>query len=300
MLVLYCPPTTLPENQPTTNCPNRSCSILSTQAKTPHCVERRDHSIARRRPIIMRQANLMLHTGSKTVSRGQLATVSTPSATPSWHPIAHHDFLDGVASTLARAGMHIVHESHGLSTDRNRYFGLLQITNGSNPDDFSVVLGLRNSHDKKFPLGLVVGASVMVCDNLSFSGEIRIARKHTLHVQRDLPHLIERAIGKLGTLRHTQERRFTTYKQHEMTDHQAHDLVICALDARVIPVTKIPDVLNEWRTSRHPEFSERNVWRLFNAFTETLKGSLDALPTRTTALHGILDSACGLQFSSKA
>ena len=247
--------------------------------------------------VIMHQANLFLHTGSKTVTRDQLATVATPPPTPTWFPIPHRQFLDGVATTLSRAGMHIVHEAHGLSADRNRYFGLLQIANGSNPDDFAVVLGLRNSHDKKFPLGLVVGASVMVCDNLSFSGEIRIARKHTVHVSRDLPHLIEKAIGQLGDLRHTQERRFSTYKQHKMTDHQAHDLVIQSLDARVIPVTKIPDVLNEWRKPRHAEFGERNVWRLFNAFTETLKGSLDSLPTRTTVLHGILDSACGLHLS---
>jgi hypothetical protein len=95
------------------------------------------------------------------------------------------------------------------------------------------------------------------------------------------------------------QSRFSTYKQRELSDHQVHDLVIHALDARVIPVTKIHDVLNEWRTPRHPEFAERNIWRLFNAFTETLKGGLDALPTRTTALHGILDSACGLQFGSK-
>ena len=250
--------------------------------------------------VTMHQANLFLHTGSKTVTRDQLASVATPAHTESWFPIPHHQFLDGVQSTLSRAGLSVVNESHGLTADGNRYFGLLQLVNGENAEDFGLVIGLRNSHDKRFPAGIVVGASIFVCDNLSFSGEIRLARKHTIHVERDLPHLIERAIGQLGTLRHTQERRFSTYKQHEMTDLQAHDLVIHALDARVIPVTKIPDVLSEWRKPRHVEFSERNVWRLFNAFTETLKGSLDALPTRTTALHGILDSACGLQFSSKA
>jgi hypothetical protein len=33
------------------------------------------------------------------------------------------------------------------------------------------VLGLRNSHDKRFPAGLVGGSAVFVCDNLAFSGE---------------------------------------------------------------------------------------------------------------------------------
>jgi len=36
---------------------------------------------------------------------------------------------------------------------------------------------------------------------------------------------------------------------------------------------------------------------LFNAFTEALKGNLDALPRRTQALHGLLDAACGLAAS---
>ena len=77
--------------------------------------------------------------------------------------------------------------------------------------------------------------------------------------------------------------------------NQAHDLVIQALDAQVIPATKIPHVLNEWRDPRHPEFRQgKTAWRWFNAVTEVLKGSLDRLPRRTQALHGLLDAHCGL------
>ena len=43
--------------------------------------------------------------------------------------------------------------------------------------------------------GLAVGAAVFVCDNLSFSGEVRLARKHTAHFERDLPQLVGRTIG---------------------------------------------------------------------------------------------------------
>ena len=33
---------------------------------------------------------------------------------------------------------------------------------------------------------------------------------------------------------------------------------------------------------------------MFNAFTEVLKGNLNALPKRTEALHGLMDGECGI------
>lgn len=241
----------------------------------------------------MNKLNLILHTGAKAVERGQLALVKTPARTSTWVPIAHDRLLNGVIESLESNHLTIINESHGVTTDGARYFGLLQVANGQNADDFGMVIGVRNSHDKKFPAGLVVGASVFVCDNLSFSGEIKLARKHTVHVQRDLPQLIGRAMGQLGTQRSKQEARFAGYKATEFSDAQAHDLIIRAVDARVLPVTKLPDVLREWREPRHQEFRQgKTAWRLFNAFSEVAKGNLDFLPRRTQALHGLMDIAC--------
>jgi hypothetical protein len=137
---------------------------------------------------------------------------------------------------------------------------------------------------------------VFVCDNLSFSGEVKIARKHTAYVERDLPQLIERAVGKLGDLRRSQDQRFLSYRKTELSASAANDLFIRALDANVIPVTKLPAVIKEWRHPRHPEFAKegRTAWVFWNAITEVLKGNLDLLPKRTQALHGLLDNACGL------
>jgi hypothetical protein len=241
------------------------------------------------------KSNLVLHTDARTATREQVALVPTPSRTASWVPIPHARLLDGVQGCLERAGMAVVSEAHGLTSEGSRYFGLLQVANNDTEGDFGLVVGLRNSHDKSFPAGLVVGASVFVCDNLSFSGEVKLARKHTAHVERDLPQLIERAVGRLGDLRRSQDQRFSIYRQHELSDGQAHDLIIRGLDGGVVPVTRLPLVLREWREPRHLEFREgRTAWRLFNAFTEGLKGNLEALPRRTQALHGLLDAACGL------
>jgi len=238
---------------------------------------------------------LILHCGASQVERSQLDSVATPQATETWFPIPHHSLLGQVENKLRNAGLKIVNEAHALTHDGNRYFGLLQV-NDEQRRDFALVLGIRNSHDQRFPAGLVVGASIFCCDNLSFSGEIRIDRKHTRFINRDLPQLVEVAIGRLADQRHKQEVRFLTYQRTELTDGEAHDLVIQALDAQVLPVTKIPDVLNEWREPRHQEFREggKTAWRLFNSFTEIGKGALERLPRRTQALHGILDTHVGL------
>src|SRR4051812_43461777 len=125
----------------------------------------------------MRTANLMLHAGARAAAREQVAATATPARTRTWVPIPHRRLLDGVQSCLELAGLRVLSEAHGLTRDGVRYFGLLQVANGQEDQDFGLVVGLRNSHDQTFPAGLVVGASVFVCDNLSFSGEVKLARK---------------------------------------------------------------------------------------------------------------------------
>ena len=262
--------------------------------KEQHKKSKTKHPNPERIPAM--STNLLLHCGSRHVDRERLALVPTPPATKTWFPISHARLLAGVTETLGQAGLSVVSEAHGLARNGARYFGLLEVRNGHNADDFALVVGLRNSSDQSFPAALAIGSQVLVCDNLSFFGEVKLTRKHTRYIERDLPSLIERAVGQLGELRRSQEQRFAAYKGHELADSQAHDLIIRALDSRVIGPTKVPDVLREWRTPKHPEFRTegRTAWRLFNAFTEELKGNLEFLPKRTLALHGLLDMAVGL------
>ncbi len=243
----------------------------------------------------MKALNLMLHCGSEAVKREELRSVITPKPTHSWCPIPHHRLLDGVQGMLEFAGLSVVQEAHGLGHGGNRYFGLLQVANGEQAEDYDIVVGVRNSHDKTFPAAVCLGAGVFVCDNLSFSGEVKLARKHTRYINRDLPQLINRAVGLLGDHRRHQETRIAAYKEYEIdTEREAHDIIINALDAGVVPASKVPGVLQEWRSPTHDEFKERTVWSLFNSFTEVLKGNARVGLYRTQALHGLMDNVCNL------
>ena len=240
---------------------------------------------------------LMLHTGGNEVDWNTIEMCPTPEATSTWTPIPHAELINGVKDTLERGGLNVINEQHVLTKDGARYFGLMQLVNGENSSEYGTLLGIRNSHDKSFTAGLTVGAGVFVCDNLSFSGDIVIARKHTRFIRRDLSRLIQTAVGKIGDARRTQDERFGAYKTKSLTDTQAHDLTIQAMDVQAIGSTSIPKIIQEWREPTHPEFAEdgKTLWRYFNACTEALKRiQPDRLPHRTIALHGLLDGFAGL------
>jgi hypothetical protein len=243
-----------------------------------------------------RHPNLILHCGAAAVALDQVARVNTPRPTATWHPIPHHQLIETVQRTLAATNLKIGSQAHSLTHDGSRYFGIIEIIqHRKSSEDYCWVLGLRNSHDKTFPAGLVAGCAITVCDNLSFSGEVKIARKHTRFINRDLPQLVSSAVGMLHDKWNQQDRRIEAYKNHRLNSVTAHDLIVRSVDVGVCANSYIPDVLHEWRTPRHEAFQPRNVWSLFNAFTEALKqGSLAELPKRTLALHGLLDVAVGL------
>jgi hypothetical protein len=242
----------------------------------------------------MQKLNLMLHCGANEVDRNTIEMTPTPGATDSWHPIPHAELLDRVYSAMDKRNLEIVQEAFALSHEGDRFFGMMQVSNGHDSNDHALVLGVRNSHDKSFPSTFCLGDGVFVCDNLAFAGEIKLARKHTRFIHRDLPSLIYRAVGLLTDHRQKQDERIAAYKTHQLTDVAAHDTVINMMDCRAIPATAIPKVLKEWREPSHDEFQLRTAWSLFNATTEVLKGNLNMLPKRTQALHGLMDSVCGL------
>jgi len=247
--------------------------------------------------------NLVLHCGAHAVERSQIYETNTPARTDTWCPIPHSLLIESVETGLKGLGLCVVEQAHSLTREGQRYFGLLQVErpNASFANrDFGYVMGLRNSHDKSFPAGLVVGMSVFVCDNLSFSGEIKIARRHTDKILDNLPIITNRAVGLLAERWNRAPVRVEKYRTTEIDDLFAHDMIIRALDAGAILARQIETITHEFRNPRHAEFAEggKTAWRLFNAITESAKGtSLTELPSRTTRLHGLFDVACGLDFS---
>lgn len=260
---------------------------------------------------------LMLHCGASHVTRSDVDAVKTPAPVGQHYPIPHRLLIDHVHAQLDTDALEIVEEAHALTKDGARYFGLTRVKSRGGDSallpadtsigrDYDLVVGLRNSHDQSAAASLVCGNQVFVCDNLAMSGEVLIGRKHTRFIRRDLPLLIPRAFGRLGHERQNMERRVAAYKGADLSDKDAHDLIVRAMvDSRIFPPSRLPDVVGQWRAPAHEEFEPRTAWSLFNAFTEVAKprrpdaqAALETLSKRTRNLQGFLDAQLTLTFET--
>ena len=239
------------------------------------------------------ELNLMLHCGADAVERGDVSLVETPPATLTHIPIPHDRLIGEVIEALQYQSYEVVNEAHALTANGNRYFGMFQLD--TREADHTIIVGIRNSHDKVFPAAIAAGSGVFVCDNLAFSGEVKIARKHTRHILRDLPHVTHRAISRLHGFYANQNKQIAAYKQYELTDDRARSLMVEGVKRGVIGCTHLPKVLEQWENPSHEEFEEPNLWRLFNAVTEVAKDwSTDQVYKRTQLLHGLCNAEVGI------
>jgi hypothetical protein len=244
--------------------------------------------------------SLIVHCGGVEVPRSALAQVPTPDATDSWQPVGHAFLANALSAELKRADYEVVGEAHALAKEGARYFGFFQIKRTMITGlDYSAMVGLRNSHDRSLPVGLVAGSHVTVCDNLAFSGAINVFRKHTSKVLDEIEFRMFKATQKLKFMFDDQDRRYGTYLDTALEIRDADSLAVEILRADIVSPREFGTLVNQWHNPEHLEHTQGGltVWRFFNAVTEALKSKTDSalvtIPKRTMALHKLLDNRVG-------
>lgn len=233
--------------------------------------------------------SLMLHAGARALTYDDLRGVPMPDATDTHIPVAHHEIVELVRYTLGFYGHEIMEEHHGVTEDGMRYFGLLSLR--SPYGEYTDTVGLRNSHDKSFPIGIAFGSRVFVCDNLAFIGEHVIRRKHTVKAKRELPGLVTEIVSPLRDQRIAQNQKLLTYQGTPVSDAAADHAILTMYRQDVIGIRSIDAVLGQWENPAH-DWGGRTAWRLFNAATYALAGKVAERPDLTKRLHQVIDGTC--------
>src|SRR5690606_22623878 len=98
-------------------------------------------------------------------------------------PVPHSAIVDQLHDAMDASGYDVVTEQYGIKREGAQMFGLIQVQpkevtgelildeadpgiswprQRSADDDYGLVIGVRNSHDKTFPAALTLGSGVFV------------------------------------------------------------------------------------------------------------------------------------------
>lgn len=226
----------------------------------------------------MTQGTLFNHCGAQQVSRDELALIPAPQPTETWFPLPHSEVLEAVEGTLEDSGFAIAKAQFSVAKDDQRFFGVLDLRSPV-ADGVCLSVGIRNSTDKSFPIGFACGSRVFVCDNLSFSSEIVVAKRHTRFGERRYREGIANAVQGLHQFQAVEAQRIEEMQARCLTDDRANSLILQSGD--IVGWRQVPKVLEQWREPSHEQFRPRTAYSLLNAFTHVLRGRFEKQPQKT-------------------
>jgi Domain of unknown function (DUF932) len=245
--------------------------------------------IAPELPQIVEPQVTLLHAHSQLVGRQELRGLPVPEATRTHVPIPHADVVEALIQSLGYRNIEVVKDEYALTPDFMRMFGIMTVN--VEHSGVRLALGIRNSHDKRFSLGITVGFKVFVCDNLMFNGDFEavLAKKHTKHF--DLADTIALGVERMQRGFAPMGRQIDAWRAHDLPDSLARNVIYAAFieDGMPIPKHLAKVVHQHYFAPVYPEFEPRTMWSLQNAFTSAFK-DLDPIPQiRATAkLAGFL------------
>ena len=216
---------------------------------------------------------MILHCGGKEVSYDELAAVPLPEETSTYIPVSFADIVKNakqIADDLLKD--HTYKDSqYALAGKDQRMFSVLRYQNCN--DEMGLAIGVRSSYDKSMSNGFCIGASIFVCDNLAFSGDITYMRKHTKNVLEDLEkEMTHKIYSSQKNFNNILEDKFDMAKKL-MTNNQAYEFIGKLYGHNVLKPRQLAETFRNWKKPPHEEFQERNMWSLYNACTEALKST---------------------------
>jgi hypothetical protein len=230
-----------------------------------------------------------------SVNRAALGKVVMPEPTETYQPIRHDWLLNQLEAQISDIGLTFGGEHHGLSHNGQRYFGVINLVNGEERDGYSIMMGLRNSLDKRFAAQVAFGNTVMVCANLCFWGTYMLGRKHTPNIMEDLPDLITATLQGIPDMIQLQDSRIEAYRTTKLGGFAADHLIVEMLRHKALNTSRVEKVVKEWDNPSY-DHGEKTVWRMHNAVTEALKGvNIHEMPQRTIALQHVCDEFVGFK-----
>jgi len=207
---------------------------------------------------------------AKVVDFNDLGMIVLPEQTETYIPVSHQELVTKVANAgEAHYGKAPTSTKYEINHKGQQLFGSMKWTADNGMER---AIGFRNSYNKTLPVGVCGGASVMVCSNLMFVGDVINMRKHTANVKDDLDALIVKLFEDVDK-RYTQAHVDAGYMQEiPLSNEQVGDyLGQLFVNQKVLNSSQMTKASDEWFNSN--DFKPRTLWSAYNACTEALKSA---------------------------
>jgi len=195
-----------------------------------------------------------------------------------WFGVNHGELVDTIISESENLGLRVKDMQFGISEDQGDMFGDILFDNnsfiGNAPNGTGYELGLRHSNLSRYSITMCAGLKVFVCANGLIFAEYQVARrKHTTGLAYSLRDEIKKGMLNFLTQLRINENFVNKLKNTSATDNRINRLLTEIGRADVLPWSHIGQIDKNYReeTVKVPEFAERNLYAVYNSFTEIIK-----------------------------
>lgn len=188
-----------------------------------------------------------------------------------WQGIPHFDLVNTLEERMSEAGWKF--ENRTVAVDKTG-FDMVGAWNVDVPgidkmEDQKLAIGFQHSNRCKRSLRLMVGSTVFVCTNGLATGEIVLAKKHTIGL--DLVEQIDEGLVRYVEAAKLLKVRTDAMKATELTDEQVDHILMEAGRNKLIGWSFLGDVSEEYLHPTYADNGSKTSWGLYNAFTHILK-----------------------------
>jgi hypothetical protein len=209
--------------------------------------------------------------------RNRALAAQVPIATNSYAPIPNSFFLNDVPLRInQRENLSVVGSrtyTNLLGTQLVHFNDVIDNRRHGEQGEITMMLGSRNSYDKSRAAVLAAGATVMICSNGLFAGDMMtFKRKHTGSIAEELNTKVDEAIDSMVDGFNTILVEVEVMKNFDLTIRdKAEILGVIYFEKNMVTPNQLTIIKDELNNS--PHFRGNSLWDLYNNITESLKRS---------------------------
>lgn len=212
-----------------------------------------------------------------TDGRSRALNALVPAATETYAPIPNSYFLSDIPALIdQKEGLTVVGQRCYTNSAGTQLVNFIDVSDarrvGGN-NEICMTFAGRNSYDKSRSAALAVGATVIICGNGMFTGDmLTFKRKHTGSIAEELNVKVDVGINRMidgfdQILREIERMKNFNISMRD----KAEILGIMYFENNLVTPNQLSIIKEELKTSTH--FRGNSLWDLYNNVTESLKRS---------------------------